>query len=307
MRKGRALKWLGAFIGVMTLAGVTSQVLGQSDAWKQILNNNRILEIQQNGGVRADTGEVKIDFYGHAAFKITSPRGIEMMFDPWRNDPSGYWGIWFPEPFPQPNVDMVLSTHAHFDHDAVYRPQSPMVLDRMSGVFQLGDVKITGVADKHTCVAPGWYKWTNALAEFGAEACPPNNPGHLDNVIFLVETGGMKVVVWGDNRPNPSDFVWNALGDVDIAIIPVDSSQHILSYEESSQIADKLKANIVIPEHYLTVGASITLTTLGTADEWVDQQPNAERTSGPSVSFTADEVRKTTRKVVYFSASHMKS
>ena len=45
-----------------------------------------------------------------------------------------------------------------------------------------------------------------------------------------------------------------------------------MSYEQSNAIVEKLDPHVVIPEHYLTVGASITLTTLGTAEEWVDQQ-----------------------------------
>ena len=63
-------------------------------------------------------GKVTIDFYGHAAFKMTSPAGLTMLFDPWRNDPSGAWGLWFPKEFPEIEVDAVISTHAHLDHDA---------------------------------------------------------------------------------------------------------------------------------------------------------------------------------------------
>ena len=77
-----------------------------------------------------------------------------------RNDPSGTFGFWFyPQPekqFPHVYVDISLSTHAHFDHDAVYAPASSMVLDRIAGTFTLGDVTITGAADKHACTQAGW-------------------------------------------------------------------------------------------------------------------------------------------------------
>ena len=102
--------------------------------------------MQKSGGDSSAGGEVSIDFFAHAAFRITTPKGLTLLFDPWRNDPSGAWGLWFPNEFPEVEVDAVLSTHAHFDHDAIIRPQSQMILDRMTGAFEFGDVKITGLA-----------------------------------------------------------------------------------------------------------------------------------------------------------------
>lgn len=305
--KGKVVA-LGALVGAMAVAGWMSEVSSQSMAWNWGLNNKRIVQTQTTGGTQADTGQVTIDFYGHSAFKITTPRGTSMMFDPWRNDPSGYWGVWFPSEFPQTKVDIILSTHAHFDHDAIFRPRSPMILDRMVGAFSLGDVKITGLADKHTCEAPGWYAWTDVLAEFKIEACPPDNPGHLDNTIFIVETGGMNIVVWGDNRDQPTDFVWKALetAGVDVLILPIDGSQHILSYAQADAIIDRLNPHIVIPEHYLTIGTSITLTTLGTADEWVATQANATTLTSATLTLKADAVKKMTKHVMYFGGNAQK-
>ena len=42
---------------------------------------------------------------------------------------------------------MILLTHAHYDHNALHRVVSHMVLDRMSGQWQLSDLRITGIAD----------------------------------------------------------------------------------------------------------------------------------------------------------------
>ncbi|MGI9303984.1 MAG: MBL fold metallo-hydrolase [Gammaproteobacteria bacterium] len=297
---------IGGLISVMIVAGATTQVLGQSQAWKQVKNNNHIVDMQKTGGGdSAAAGEVTVEFFGHAAFRITSPAGLTMLFDPWRNDPSGAWGLWFPEEFPQVEVDAVLSTHAHFDHDAVERPQAQMLLDRMTGMFTFNDVKITGLADKHQCEAPGWYKWTDAMPEFGQPQCPPDNYHHLDNNIYLVETGGMRIAVWGDNRQNPGEHVWAALTNLDVLILPVDSSQHILSYKQADEIVEKLNPHVVIPEHYLTKGVSITLTTLGTAEEWVKKHDHTMLDSA-TLRLKADEVRSKTHHVMYFGANHTK-
>lgn len=276
-------------------------------AWQQIKNNNHIIEHQKAGTLDPSApGEVTIDFYGHAAFKMTSPNGLTMLFDPWRNDPSGAWGLWFLEEFPQIEVDTIISTHAHFDHDATERPNGQMILDRMSGQYQFSDVRITGIADKHTCEAPGWYKWTDAMADFGQPTCEPDNYHHLDNNIYILETGGMRIVVWGDNRDNPNEHVWEALTDVDVLVLPIDGSQHILSYEQANTIIDRIKPHAIIPEHYLTKGASITLTTLGTAEEWTKQQPNHTMLDSATLILTPETVSGMDRHVLYFGANHLK-
>ena len=58
-----------------------------------------------------------------------------------------FYPKWFLNEFPALRVDIVLSTHAHFDHDAVERPSGLMVLERLVGQFKLGDIEITGLAD----------------------------------------------------------------------------------------------------------------------------------------------------------------
>ena len=105
----------------------TTGAKAQSTDWTQPGNNNGVIELQKTTGSSV-AGAVGIDFYGHCAIKITSPGGATLMFDPWRDDPSGAWGLWFKNEFPETPVDICLSTHTHFDHDAIHRPISTMVL-----------------------------------------------------------------------------------------------------------------------------------------------------------------------------------
>lgn len=278
---------------------IGDRAMAQSTDWKQPGNNNHVIDLQSQTGTSTE-GTVGIDFYGHCAFKITSPAGATVLVDPWRDDPSGAWGMWFKNEFPETVVDICMSTHTHFDHDAIMRPHSTMILDRMVGNFEFADLKITGFADKHTCVAPGWYEWTNALAEFGAEACPPDNVGHMDNVTFVIETGGIRTLIWGDNRPDPADAFWDAVGRVDVLTLPVDGSEHILSYEMGNAIVERLKPKVVIPTHYLNETTSYTLTTLQTADEWVKSQKSFKRLDGPSLPLNASEIAGMDREFLYF-------
>jgi L-ascorbate metabolism protein UlaG (beta-lactamase superfamily) len=273
-----------------------------SVAWKQPGNNRHILEL--SNGVLARKGPLSIEYFGHCAFKVTSPAGLTMLFDPWRNDPSGAWGLWFPKEFPRQVVDVCLSTHTHFDHDAIDRVDATSVLDRLVGTWSFADVKITAVPDKHSTDAPGWYKWINAVKEFGADPYPPNNPGHLDMVSFVVETGGVRILIWGDNRHNPPEEVWRQWGKIDVLTLPVDGSQHILSYDQGNKIVDRLKPKVVIPTHYLAESVSVTLSTLQTAEDWVKLQKSRRNLTSSKLTLEADELASMDREFLYF-GSHV--
>jgi hypothetical protein len=149
---GLSASGVGAAVAATPTSAKAQQSNAGSVAWKQPGNNHHVLELQSSSKTAsAAAGEVQIEYWGHCALKITSPSGLTMMFDPWRNDPSGYWGVWFPKEFSMPVVDIGLSTHTHFDHDAIDRVQATMLLDRMIGSYQFADVSITAVADKHAC------------------------------------------------------------------------------------------------------------------------------------------------------------
>ena len=193
-----------------------------------------------------------------------------------------------------------MSTHTHFDHDAIDRPVSTMVLDRMVGNFEFADLKITGFADKHACVAPGWYNWTNALAEFGVNACPPDNVGHMDMVVYLIETGGIRTLIWGDNRHNPANGFWDAIGQVDVLTLPIDGSEHILSYDMGNNIVERLKPKVIIPTHYLSETTTYTLSTLQDADKWVKELKSFKMLDGPSMKLASADVAKMDREFMYF-------
>ncbi|MDP5217977.1 MBL fold metallo-hydrolase [Ruegeria sp. 2205SS24-7] len=284
--------------GAATLMSSTS-AKAQSTDWTQPGNNNGVIELQKTTGNSVE-GAVGVDYFGHCAIKITSPGGATVLFDPWRDDPSGAWGLWFKNEFPETPVDICMSTHTHFDHDAIHRPVSTMVLDRMVGNFEFADIKITGFADKHVCRAPGWYDWTNALGEFGVQACPPDNVSHMDMVVYLVETGGIRTLIWGDNRHDPPQAFWDAIGQVDVLTLPVDGSQHILDYDQGNAIVEKLKPKIVIPTHYLNETTSYTLTTLQNADDWVKSQKSYKMLDSASLSLEAGDIAGRDREFLYF-------
>jgi len=92
-----------------------------------------------------------------------------------------------------------------------------MVLERLVGQFKLGDIEITGLADKHKCEPVPPDKPGSASADLHVETCPPNNVMAFDNAIQILETGGLRVAIWGDNRAAPDPSLDHYLKNVDVA------------------------------------------------------------------------------------------
>ena len=272
-----------------------------SVAWRQPGNNAHVAGLWRGG--TTPSGPILIDYYGHCALRLTAPSGLTLVFDPWRNDPSGAWGLWFPKPFPRIRVDVAASTHAHFDHDAIDHVDATCILDRMIGTWRFADVTITGIPDKHATECPGWYKWIDAVKEGGVSPYPPDNPGHLDMMTYIVETGGLRILIWGDNRHDAPEDVWAAWGHVDVMTLPVDGSEHILSFAQADAIIERLKPKIVIPTHYLVPGVSSILSTLQGIDAWVDGKQARLPVDGARLNLAADMVAACDRHIAFFGAS----
>ena len=305
MRHLRSLLIGGTIVAGLSV-GLGGPAISHLVSWESGKNNNRLVEIQNKGGVQEDSGKVGIAFYSNSSFKITSPRGLTIMVDPWRNDPSGAWGLWYRMDFPMTDVDIGMSTHAHFDHDALDRVDANMLLDRMAGSFELGDVKITAIADKHQCVAPGLITWTEAVKQFEGrdDPCPPTNFRHMDNSLYVIETGGMKLLMWGDNRPNPPQEVWDRIGQVDIVFVPVDGSEHILDYQQADSVVSKTGAKVAIPHHYLVPETTFYTSTLLPAEEWAKTHEHTLLDT-PSIELSTDDLAGKSGHVMYFGSHNM--
>ncbi len=295
------LKAAGVLLASLAVTLVHAHGGHGGSAQLQKHNNDRAIAAQVYGGLHEDTGKVTITFYGNIAFEITSPRGVEVFIDPWRNDITGMFPPWYMMDMPIQRTDVGLVTHAHFDHDGVDRLHADMIMERMAGVFRLADVKVTGIAEKHVCETQSDVEYRKLVKSLiDEDPCPPNETLQWDNSLYVVETGGLRILHWGDNRQNPPEHVWKMIGDIDIAILAVSDEGHILSQDWADKIMKKVKANIVIPGHYYVKGVNIPgAYGLEAADEWVKRHPHTLLDS-PTITLTKDEVQKYDQHVFYF-------
>lgn len=291
---------ISLFISIASTFGAYARQYEPSAARSTVWNNNALIDIQKRGGDPSHSGDVKFEFYGHDAFKITSPAGLTILTDPWRNDRTGHYPKWFLHEFPALRVHIVLSTHAHFDHDAVERPNGLMVLERLVGQFKLGDTEITGLAEKHQCESTPNDKSDHTAKE--SDTCPPNNVIGLDNAIEIISTGGLRIAVWGDNRAVPGSSLDRYLRNVDVLILPVDN---VLARPEVDAIVQKYDPKAIIPAHYFVDGLTTTASGLESADSWVNDQEkihhaDVRRLDRANLTLNTIELKGCHHRVYYF-------
>lgn len=169
-------------------------------------------------------------YVAHAAFRVRSPTGAELLIDPYADR------VWLGYDYPAPAVaDAILISHPHYDHDGGrYRglpvpwPESSRLLDA-PGEYRVGDIRVVGVPGKHA-------------DPYGREF------GQI-NTIWLIEVGGVRLVHVGDNGPL-TDATVQALGRVDVLMLPIDGDDHILSREQVETIVGDLAPRVLVPMHY---------------------------------------------------------
>jgi L-ascorbate metabolism protein UlaG (beta-lactamase superfamily) len=65
-------------------------------------------------GTASASGKTELTWYGHSAFKITTPSGKVLLIDPWITNPANKNGK--EDLAKLDKVDLILITHGHFDH-----------------------------------------------------------------------------------------------------------------------------------------------------------------------------------------------
>ena len=213
---------------------------------------------------------MKLTYFGHCAFRWETPGGVTVMADPYRNQAGRYW---FSRLFPEVHCDVGLITHAHFDHDAADRlPELASVL-RSPGEFNIGDLQVRGVRDLHS--------GASRLRDF-------------PNVMFTLEVDGVRFLHIGDNRADWPEDVARAIGDVDVLLVTVDDSTHLLTYDEVDSLVRRLEPSVVIPMHYFIPGISASGNDLLPPEGWLGRQDTVQRLESPMADFSAGALPSST-------------
>jgi L-ascorbate metabolism protein UlaG (beta-lactamase superfamily) len=175
------------------------------------------------------SGTVGLAWYGHSMILLQSPGGVEILIDP-------HSGIGYPKPA-LPEVDLVVTSHDHFDHDKVEVAGSGV---RVLKGLRDGDWATIDetVDDVHILTIPTFHD-------------DRQGGQRGKNSMFLFEVAGLRLLFAGDLGHVLTDGQVAAAGSVDVLLLPV-GGQFTIGPAEATQVVEQLKPRYVVPMHYKT-------------------------------------------------------
>lgn len=171
---------------------------------------------------------MEITWYGHSCFRITERGLATVVTDPYDHRQVGY------DPL-KLKADIVTISHNSPGHNNLAAIKGTPYRITGPGEFEVGGVFITGIQ-------------TNGH----------KSPSEARNTLYLIEVNGITVVHLGDMDRVPTQTEVEALGNVNIALVPVSSGSG-LNVAKAVEAISVFEPNIVIPMHYASEGATVKL------------------------------------------------
>ena len=164
---------------------------------------------------------MEIVWYGHSCFRFIERGMAAVVTDPFDSDVIGY------EPL-KLRADIVTVSHDAPGHNFIGAVKGTMHKLTGPGEFEIGGVFITGVQ-------------TDSNSKKDAEK--PRN------TLFLFDFDGLTIAHLGDLNQVPTQSEVEALGTVNVALVPVGGGNG-LNAAKAAEVISLLEPNIVIPMHY---------------------------------------------------------
>lgn len=172
---------------------------------------------------------MKIEWLGHSCFLLTAASGATLMTDPY--DSAAYPGTLLHRPLDEPPgtaPDVVTVSHGHADHGNVEALSGTPEIVRTLRARQAAGFSIRGVECFHDI-------------EHGAL--------RGENIIFLVEAEGLTVCHLGDLGHELEPAQVEAIGAVDLLLIPVGGT-FTIDAAAATRVWQQLSPPVTIPMHY---------------------------------------------------------
>ena len=170
---------------------------------------------------------MKIKWYGHSAFQITTEKGIRIIIDPYEsgsfNGALSYGKI-------EDKADIVLTSHDHADHNYTKDIKGKYNHISKAGDHEIKDIKIKAIHCFHDSL--GGKKGGS-------------------NLIFVITADGLNLVHMGDIGHSLDPELLKKIGKVDILLLPV-GGFFTIDAAMAQKIINDIKPGVTVPMHYKT-------------------------------------------------------
>ncbi len=176
---------------------------------------------------------MEITWYGHSCFRLTERSMATVVTDPYDHSAIGYEAL-------KLRGDIVTISHDAPGHNFESVVKGRIHTLTGPGEYEIGGVFITGVQ-------------TNGRGKRGT-----NEPR---NTLYVFDYNGVTVAHLGDIKRVPSQTEIEALGTVNVMLVPVGGGGG-LNAAKAAEVVSLLEPGIVIPMHYATTSSRIKLAPL---------------------------------------------
>lgn len=177
---------------------------------------------------------MEITWYGHSCFRLTERNMATVVTDPYDHRTIGYDLL-------KLKADIVTVSHAAPGHDFVTAVKGKSHVITGPGEFEIGGVFITGVQ-------------TDGQGKRSSD--------EPRNTLYVFDYNGVTIAHLGDLRRVPGQMEVEALGTVDVALVPVGGGGG-LAAAKAAEVVSLIEPGIVIPMHYGTSASQLKLAPLG--------------------------------------------
>jgi L-ascorbate metabolism protein UlaG (beta-lactamase superfamily) len=205
-----------------------------------------------------DLRGTKATWLGHGTFRFETSEGKTVLVDPWvMNNPA------CPDDEKNPSsLDLVLITHAHFDHigDAVelctrLEPETYAIFETAMWLGGKGVPNVTGMNLGGTVEAQG-VRFTMVAAQHSCGISDGDQIlyGGVAAGYVIEFPGGLRVYYAGDTTVFGDMEIIGELYNPDLCFLPI-GDLYTMSPREAAYAIDLLDASAVVPMHYGTFPA----------------------------------------------------
>ncbi|MDI6752901.1 MAG: MBL fold metallo-hydrolase [Thermodesulfobacteriota bacterium] len=177
---------------------------------------------------------MKVKWYGHAAFLLTSDQGFKVITDPY--EPGGFGGAIAYGRIPD-EADVVLVSHDHADHNYVKGLSGKPKVIQGSGTHRFKDLEVRGIASYHD---------------------EGQGSQRGENTIFCFTLDGLQVCHLGDLGHIPTEQQVKQIGPVDLLLMPI-GGVYTIDSSQAALTAQKLNPRVIIPMHFKTPRCGLPL------------------------------------------------
>ena len=207
---------------------------------------------------------MKVKWYGHSAFKLTTDKGVRVIIDPYESG-FGNGGLTYGNITDE--ADVVLTSHEHGDHNHIDDIKGAFTRIDKGGTHNAAGVKVTAIPCFH-------------------DASKGKDRGK--NLIFKIEAEGLNIVHVGDLGHTLDQDVLTKLGSVDLLLLPV-GGFYTIDAKEATDVMNAIKPKLTIPMHYKTEKCAFPITTI---DEFTKGKKGIKKMDATEMNVTRELLPK---------------